>query len=101
MDWREKRQMEKIITKEAKLAQLEKDIERNKKRMKQIESSKIWHYSKLLRNVSSPQNDEEDREHLLEEMKNELINTREKVKELQLHDRNLNSTRIAKLVRKE
>jgi len=100
MNWTEKQKMENIITKEAKLAQLEKDIERNKKRMKQIESSKTWHYSKLLRNVSSPQNEEEDRERLLEEMKNELINTREKVKELQLHDRNLNSTRIAKLVRK-
>src|SRR5699024_2511932 len=59
-----------------------------------------WHYSKLLRHVSSPPNDQGETEHILEEMKKELIDAREKLRELERSDRHLNSSRISRMVRK-
>lgn len=99
MNKREKHEMETIITKEAQLAKLEREIKQHEKRIRAIETSKTWRYSKLLKKFPISPNGQDDTEAVLASLQNELMETREQLHHIQLDDRYLNSYRIAKLVR--
>lgn len=100
MDKREKHQMETIITKEAQLAKLEQEINQHKKRIRAIESSKTWRYSKLLKKFSISPNGHDETDALLGALEQELVKTREQLQKVRLDDRHLNSHRIRKLIQK-
>jgi len=95
---REKELMEKIITKEAEIEKAEREIKQNNKRMKNIQKSKTWQYSKMLRKRTSP-NDRKELEEAFLDLQKELFETRERLRDIQLDDRNLNSYQIARLVK--
>ncbi|UJL45909.1 teichuronopeptide biosynthesis [Virgibacillus sp. NKC19-16] len=91
-----------LIEKQAQVTKAEKERKTNEKKIKNIENSSTWKYSKPWRKFSKTAKTEsyiKELETNLQETQKELYKTRERLNEAMLDDRKLNSNQVHELIK--